>query len=139
MTRHAVTVTAALILASWGAAAVTLAQAPPAGGPSTSDGVYTTEQAAKGKELFREKCESCHNAEKFSGAEWTRAYVGRPLSEVNASMAEMPMDNPGSLTPDEIGTLIGYFLSLNKYPTGQAALKGDQDTLKGIMVSPRPQ
>jgi cytochrome c peroxidase len=126
-------------IASWGAAAAVRAQAPAAGGPSTTDGVYTTEQATKGKELFREKCESCHNAEKFSGAEWTRAYVGRPLSEVNASMAEMPMDNPGSLTPDEIGTLIGYFLSLNKYPTGQAALKGDQDTLKGIMVSPRPQ
>lgn len=126
-------------IASWGAAAVTRAQAPAAGGPSTSDGVYTTEQAAKGKELFDEKCASCHNAEKFSGAEWTRAYVGRALSEVNASMAEMPMDNPGSLTADEIGALIGYFLSLNKYPTGQAALKGDQDTLKGIMVSPRPQ
>ncbi len=40
MTRCVVTVTAVLVLASWGAAAVTGAtQAPAAGWPSTSDGV----------------------------------------------------------------------------------------------------
>ena len=80
MTRSVVTLTGALVLASWGAAAVTGAtQAPAAGGPSTSDGVYTAEQAEAGKTAFAEKCASCHEPGKFTGAEFTRAYVGRPL------------------------------------------------------------
>jgi mono/diheme cytochrome c family protein len=108
-------------------------------GKSTADAVYTEAQATKGKDLFHEKCESCHNPEKFSGAEWTRAYVGRPLSEVSGAMAEMPMDNPGSLTAEETGALIGYFLSMNKYPAGETALSGEADALKAIMVGPRPQ
>jgi mono/diheme cytochrome c family protein len=134
MGRRIVILAGVLAVTSWGAAGL-LAQA----GKSTADPVYTTEQAAKGKELFREKCESCHNPEKFSGAEWTRAYVGRALSEVSGSMAEMPMDNPGSLTPEETGALIGYFLSMNKYPAGPTALSGETDALKAIMVAPRPQ
>ncbi len=140
MTRSVVTLTAALVLASWGAAAVPGAtQAPAAGGPSTSDGVYTAEQAEAGKTAFAEKCASCHEPGKFTGAEFTRAYVGRPLNGINEAMAEMPMDNPGSLTAEDTGALIAYFLSMNKYPTGQTALKGDAESLKAIMVSPRPQ
>jgi alcohol dehydrogenase (cytochrome c) len=134
MGRRIVILAGMLAVTSWGAAGL-LAQA----GKSTADPVYTTEQATKGKALFEATCASCHNAEKFSGAEWTRAYVGRPLSEVNASMAEMPMDNPGSLTAEEIGALIGYFLSMNKYPAGDTALSGETDALKAIMVAPRPE
>jgi mono/diheme cytochrome c family protein len=134
MGRRLVMLAGVFVVASWGAAGL-LAQTS----RSTADPVYTAEQGTKGKELFDEKCASCHNAEKFSGAEWTRAYVGRPLSEVNASMAEMPMDNPGSLTAEEIGALIGYFLSMNKYPAGDTALSGETDALKAIMVAPRPQ
>jgi mono/diheme cytochrome c family protein len=107
-------------------------------GPTTNDGVYTAAQAATGKTVFAEKCSSCHNAEKFTGAEWNRAYVGRPLSEVSGAMAEMPMDNPGSLTAEDTAALIGYFLSMNKYPEGQTALEGTPDALKKVMVSPRP-
>lgn len=133
MGRPIVMVAGLLVLVSSGAAAV-IGQA----GKSTADAVYTAEQATKGKELFDETCASCHNAEKFTGAEWTRAYVDRPLSEVNAAMAEMPMDNPGSLTAEEIGALIGYFLSMNKYPAGHTPLSGEMDALKAIMVT-RPQ
>ena len=134
MGRRLVSLTAALAVVAWGAAAG-LAQP----GPSTADAVYTTAQADKGKELYAEKCESCHNPEKFTGGEWTRAYVSRPLSEVSGAMAEMPLDNPGSLTADDLGALIAYFLSMNKYPAGPAPLSGEQEALKAIMVAPLPQ
>lgn len=107
--------------------------------PTTKDGVYTAAQAATGKTAFAEKCSSCHNAEKFTGAEWNRAYVGRPLSNVSGAMAEMPMDNPGSLTAEDYGALLAYFLSMNKYPEGQTALEGTPEALKKIMVAPLPQ
>jgi mono/diheme cytochrome c family protein len=124
MTRSVVPLAGALVLVSWAAVAVTGAgQAPAAGGPSTSDGVYTAEQAETGKSLFADKCGTCHEPGKFGGAEFTRAYVGRPLSGINDAMAEMPIDNPGSLTTEDVGALIAYFLSMNKYPTGSTALK----------------
>ncbi len=106
--------------------------------PSTSDGVYTAEQATKGQALYAQTCESCHQPAKFTGAEWTRAYVGRPLAEIDGAMAEMPADNPGTLTRDDIGALIAYFLHMNKYPAGQTPLSGTADALKSIMVTPRP-
>ena len=135
MGRRIVSLTAALAVASW----VVVAVAGVRQGPSTADGLYTTDQATKGKELFAEKCGSCHNPEQFTGAEWTRAYVGRPLSEVSGAMAEMPLDNPGSLTAEEVASLIGYYLSMNKYPLGQTALSGEPEALKAIMVAPLPQ
>ncbi len=105
---------------------------------STSDGVYTVEQATEGKELYLQVCESCHQPAKFVGAEFTRAYVGRPLSGIDAAMVEMPMDNPGSLTREDIATLIAYFLEMNKYPAGPTPLNGEAAALKGIMVGPLP-
>ena len=107
-------------------------------GASTSDGVYTAAQATKGQALYAQACETCHQPAKFTGAEWTRAYVGRPLAEVNGAMAEMPADNPGSLTPDDVASLIAYFLQMNSYPAGQASLSGAPEALKSIMVAPRP-
>lgn len=105
---------------------------------SANDGVYTTEQAVKGKALYGQVCESCHQPSKFSGAEFARAFGEKPLSEIDAAMAEMPMDNPGSLKREEIASLIAFFLEMNKYPAGQTPLNGEADALKAIMVTPRP-
>lgn len=106
-------------------------------GKSTADGVYSAEQAVKGKDLYGQACESCHQPAKFSGAEFARAFGGKPLSEIDGAMAEMPMDNPGSLSRDDVAALIAYFLSMNEYPAGTAPLSGEVDALKSIMVSPR--
>lgn len=135
MVRTALTVMvmAGVSLASLGGVVVARAQ-----GKSTNDGVYTAAQAATGKELFHTACESCHNPGKFAGTEFKRAYEGKALSELDAGMSEMPMDNPGSLKPEDVATLIAYFLEMNKYPAGQTALSGAPDALKAIMVAPRP-
>lgn len=105
---------------------------------TTADGVYTADQASGGKEIYAKACESCHQPTKFIGAEFTRAYGGKPLSEIMISMAEMPMDNPGSLSRDDVAALIAYFLSMNKYPAGEAKLSGETAALRAITVSPRP-
>ncbi len=107
-------------------------------GKSTTDGVYTAAQAAKGEELYAQTCEHCHQPAKFTGAEFTRAYVGRPLTVIDQAMAEMPQDNPGSLTADDVASLIAYFLHMNKYPAGEALLSGAPEALKSIMIAPRP-
>ena len=73
-----------------------------------------------------------------AGAEFARAYGSKALSEIDAGMSEMPMDNPGSLKREDVASLIAYFLEMNKYPAGQKALSGEADALKAIMVAPRP-
>lgn len=133
MARMALLLAGALAVASVGGVVAARAQ-----GATTNDGVYTAEQAVKGKELYGQVCESCHQPSKFMGAEFSRAYGSKPLSEIDAAMAEMPMDNPGSLKRDDIATLIAFFLEMNKYPAGQKALSGEADALKAIMVAPRP-
>ncbi len=132
MARTAILLAGALAVASMGVVVVR------AQGATTNDGIYTAAQAAKGKELYGQVCESCHNPGKFAGAEFNRAYGSKPLSEIDAAMSEMPMDNPGSLKREDVASLIAYFLEMNKYPAGQKALSGEADALKAIMVAPRP-
>ena len=133
MARAAILLTGTLAVASVSGVVAARTQ-----GASANDGVYTTEQAAKGKELYGQACESCHQPSKFSGTEFARAFGSKPLSEIDAAMAEMPMDNPGSLKREDIATLIAFFLEMNKYPAGDTPLNGEADALKAIMVTPRP-
>ena len=133
MARHVMVLAAVVAVAAWGGRAA--AWTP---GASTNDGVYTAAQAAKGQELYGQACETCHEPAKFTGAEFTRAFVGRSLSDIDRAMAEMPADNPGSLTIDDVASLIAYFLQMNKYPAGQTPLSGAPAALKSIMISPRP-
>ena len=74
MARTAVLLMAALTLASVGGVMAARTQ-----GATTNDGVYTAAQAAEGKALYGQVCESCHQPAKFSGAEFARAYGGRSL------------------------------------------------------------
>jgi len=124
---------AALTLASVGGVMAARTQ-----GATTNDGVYTAAQAAEGKALYGQVCESCHQPAKFSGAEFARAYGGRSLVGIDAAMFEMPMDDPGSLKRAEIAALIAYFLELNEYPAGSTPLSGEVDALNAIAVAPRP-
>ncbi|MBP7777938.1 MAG: hypothetical protein KA371_12465 [Acidobacteria bacterium] len=133
MARTAVLLMAALTLASVGGVMAARTQ-----GATTNDGVYTAAQAAEGKALYGQVCESCHQPAKFSGAEFARAYGGRSLVGIDAAMFEMPMDDPGSLKRAEIAALIAYFLELNEYPAGSTPLSGEVDALNAIAVAPRP-
>ncbi len=133
MAKHVMVAAAVVMLAAWGGTAAARAQ-----GATTNDGVYTAAQAIAGQELYGQVCANCHQPAKFTGAEFTRAYVGRPLTTFNQAMAEMPQDNPGSLTEENVASLIAYFLQMNKYPAGQTPLSAAPAALKSIMVSPRP-
>lgn len=105
---------------------------------TTNDGVYTQAQADAGRELYDKVCAQCHQPAKFTGADFMRAYGSKPLTEIDAAMAEMPMDSPGSLTRDDVASLIAYFLSMNKYPAGATPLAGQVEALQRITVAPRP-
>jgi len=106
---------------------------------TVNDGVYSTSQAGRGQALFQSFCTTCHNTERFTGAEFVSAWSGKPLVELFKVVQTMPEDNPGSLSAQQYGDVIAYFLSLNKFPAGSDELKGDADALAKIeMQAPKP-
>src|SRR5436190_17430510 len=100
---------------------------------STLDGVYTAEQAGRGKTTFNEKCSGCHETSRFSGKDFQDEWDGKALKELwDIASGTMPEDNPGSLKQQEYADVIAYFLSLNAYPTGDKELEGSGSAMAAI-------
>ena len=103
-------------------------------GKAASEGVYTKAQAERGLNLYDGSCASCHELSKFKGPEFAKAWTAKPLSELHTAVRSMPMDAPGSLSPQEYVDILAYFLSLNGYPPGPTALANTDEAIKAIMV-----
>ena len=120
----------------WVAVATMAAQTP---SRTVNDGVYSASQASRGQALFQSLCTTCHDTARFTGPEFVSAFSGKPLVELFTAVQTMPEDNPGSLSAQQYGDVIAFFLSLNKFPTGSEELKGDAEELGKIeMQAPKP-
>jgi mono/diheme cytochrome c family protein len=119
----------------------TLASALQAPARSTWDGVYTLPQAARGATLYKDKCFRCHDSEGVGkehasslvdtvfGSEWDGLTVRQLFDRTRSSM---PMDDPGSLSREDIAALLAYLLQLNGSPPGTAPLPESRDLLDQI-------
>ena len=68
---------------------------------STRAGVYTADQAVKGREVFLGACTGCHTPAAHTGAVFAK-WAGRPLSEYYDYVSHlMPKAAPGTLSEDE--------------------------------------
>jgi S-disulfanyl-L-cysteine oxidoreductase SoxD len=102
---------------------------------STNDGVYTADQAERGKKMFADKCSGCHEPSRFSGDSFHEAWDGKALKEIwDIASGTMPEDNPGSLKQQEYGDILAYFLSLNEYPAGDKELEGSGPAMAAIKI-----
>jgi mono/diheme cytochrome c family protein len=114
---------------------------------TVSEGVYTSEQAASGQALYKERCSACHGASlegaaapPLGGDEFLRVWSAQPLSDlVNKIQITMPADNPGKLTRAEAVAIAAYLLQVGKFPAGKAALSADEGVLKQISFPDRGQ
>ncbi len=105
----------------------------------TSVGVYTAEQAAKGKDVHGAACLSCHKPIETAGEKFWNTIVGRPVAEFFGYLrSQMPQDNPGSLSGEDYAAVIAYIFSLNAVPAGETPLPGDSVALAKIKVAPLP-
>ena len=130
---------AAIVLTA--AAAVRSGQTPPR---SAKEGVYTTEQANRGKAVYDEKCASCHGnmetvtpemAALLNDTGFQNLWRDRSLARLFSRIREtMPQDKPGTLSPDETADIVAYILSANQLPAGDAALPTDLEILKDIRL-----
>jgi len=102
---------------------------------SVKAGVYTAAQAARGQELFKTKCASCHAPNRFTDDLFYMSFAGKPLWEMFDVISDtMPEDNPGSLKKEEYADVIAYLLQLNKFPDGATELPIDKDALSAILM-----
>jgi mono/diheme cytochrome c family protein len=110
---------------------------------SVLDGVYTQQQAARGKVLYGQYCAVCHGdpptgtlmAPGLAGDEFLAIYNGSTAGDLFTKISKtMPADNPGTLKPQENADLLAYMFSANSWPAGKLELPSDLAALKEIRV-----
>ena len=102
---------------------------------STASGVYTEEQATRGRDTYQMQCKSCHTPASHTGATFASWWDRKPLSELFEFVTtRMPKNEPGSLQPDEYADVIAYLLKLNELPSGTEPLPADSVALKKIRI-----
>jgi len=121
------------------------------GQPAASvwDGVYSEEQAGRGRTLYGKECASCHGSSLSGGetappltgsafmANWSGLSVGELFERIRLSM---PEGRPGTLSRQQNADILAYMLSVNEFPAGKAELQKDTDRLKQIrFLAERPE
>jgi quinoprotein glucose dehydrogenase len=111
---------------------------------SALDGVYTDDQAARGKTQYNTSCSACHmedlsgsgQALPLAGDVFTDVWEGHPVADLfDLIQSTMPQDKPGSLTPDQAVDVISFLLKSNQFPAGKDELKNDPAILKNIIIT----
>jgi quinoprotein glucose dehydrogenase len=140
-------VTVAWILAAL--SAVGLAQLSLA---SQWDGVYTAEQADRGRVAYERHCGGCHGQDmrgvdrvRFSpaqaartpplvGAQFASQWNGKSLGDLFERIrTSMPEQNPGSLSSQTIADILALLLQQGRYPAGREELSSVRQELDAIV------
>jgi quinoprotein glucose dehydrogenase len=111
---------------------------------SVADGVYTKEQADRGREGYRLFCESCHADDLSgtnsgdSGAPPLRREGFMEGSDAQALFTKiqqtMPLDAPSSLTSEQYVDILAFIFQENGFRTGREVLTADADRLRSIRI-----
>lgn len=100
---------------------------------TTQDGVYTREQADRGKQVYVDMCSQCHPLDWYQG-DLMRAWEGAPIYYFyDVVSSTMPQSNPGSLPRKDYVDMLAYILELNGMPAGQEPLSSRSSALQNII------
>lgn len=114
------------------------AQAP---SQSTWDGVYSSDQADRGGQLYMATCAQCHGpqmggidaAPALTGGAFASNWNGVTLGDmVNRIRVSMPQDDPGSLSRQQVADVLAYILRANGFPAGKKELPRQTAFLRQI-------
>lgn len=110
---------------------------------SVWDGVYTSEQAKRGEEVYTSRCSLCHgdklqgtdDAPSLEGKGFLTTWDGMPLGTLfEKTRKKMPQDSPGQLMRQQYLDVISYVMSANKFPSGNTELPLELEQLKLIRI-----
>jgi mono/diheme cytochrome c family protein len=109
------------------------------------DGVYTAEQAARGKPRFEASCSRCHNNEligsergpTLKGNTFWAKYENDSLGSLFTLIRDtMPRDGGAGVVSDEVKVdILAYILSRNDVPAGNEELKLAANALEAIKIT----
>jgi mono/diheme cytochrome c family protein len=109
------------------------------------DGVYTVEQAARGKPRFEASCSRCHNNEligsergpTLKGNAFWNKYENDSLGSLFTLIRDtMPRDGGAGVVSDEVKLdILAYILSRNDVPAGSEELKLAGNALESIKIT----
>jgi len=103
---------------------------------SVWDGVYTEDQAVRGQNTFGVSCGRCHDVADFSGPSFLQGWEASTVLDLFQLLQKtMPMDNPGTLRPQDYADVISYFFRANRIPAGKDELDTDAEHLKLIRIT----
>ena len=107
------------------------------------NGVYSSAQADRGKELFLDNCAKCH-LNSLEGmdvvpplkgshfmSDWASQSVAELVSRVHTTM---PMDDPGKLSTKSATDVVAYLLQQNGSPAGKTELPADPGIQGQILI-----
>lgn len=118
---------------------------PQAGENVTSvwEGVYTKEQAARGKTRYFSSCAVCHGAllqgdsdsPELAGNSFMKRWGDQSIGTLFAFAAsQMPVGRPGSLGVQGYADVIAHILAINGFPDGQRELPAGGQALDRIII-----
>lgn len=138
-----------LLVGALSAAFGALAQTAASHTPSIRDGVFTAEQAQRGRIAYTGPCDRCHGfkldgaaddpdmlpAPPVAGPKFLRKWNGRTLAALfDYLRVTMPSNNPGYLSDAEVADIVAYMLSVSDMPAGSETLQPDRGALSRIVI-----
>jgi cytochrome c len=111
---------------------------------SVWDGIYSDEQAARGKDEYEYNCGNCHihdlsgdsikDVPALAGPDFMAKWSGKSVKELLDYIAtNMPQDSRGTLGGKTYADITAYVLKVNTFPAGAEAL-ADSPRLASTMV-----
>jgi hypothetical protein len=109
------------------------------------DGVYTVEQAARGKDAFTKACADCHRTGEAPAVigsvfvrRWFEDSLFVPFAKMSRTMPDDLYDHQVSALPERTYVdILSYLLEAAGFPAGSEPLTGDSRRLASILIADR--
>jgi S-disulfanyl-L-cysteine oxidoreductase SoxD len=110
---------------------------------STRDGIYTEEQAKRGRAAYSAHCLECHGRDLAGDVEnrplaggvfmsnWDSVPV---LTLFDRIRLTMPGDKPATLGRQDVADIIAFLLQMNQFPAGNSELSTKAEVLEQIRI-----
>lgn len=109
--------------------------APAPAAPAAAAGVFTEDQAGRGRSTFRSTCSACHYSSEFHGSDFQYKWGRRTVGDLFKNVSEnMPDDAPGSLSESEYVDVVAYILQLNGFAAGSMELNAEADAMQSTLL-----
>jgi mono/diheme cytochrome c family protein len=112
---------------------------------TTTAGVYSEAQSARGEAVSTKSCAVCHGdqmkgtdlAPALQGSDFLKAWAGKTAADLSDRIeTTMPANEPGTLTPQQLTDVVAYIFKVNSFPAGASELTKEKAGLSAIKIVP---